>query len=132
MAVPRDFDTSLLTNNIEVYNIGDLQKYLDAKQSEVINSLPSAERIIEEEIELFQAWSEAQSNEVLAPIAEKLELCRQQFLEEYRRQYEQPGYDALDKFSRHLLHTLQSTFVKIVMNGDRSNEECSNEENKFL
>ena len=52
---------------------------------------------------------EAQKDDVFAPFAEKIELMRQQLLDETNTQFSEEEYQLLDKFSRSLIHRLKAS-----------------------
>lgn len=120
MAVPRDIDTSELPDVVKIYNIDDLQKYLDMQLKSVLESIPEAEKIIEAETSVFQAWTEMQSDSILEPYSEKFEIIRQQLLEEFKDQFSAQSYEKAEKLSRSLVHRMQSTFVRALI---RTNQE---------
>lgn len=116
MAVPRDFETEALQNPVKIYDIGMLREYLDKLAEAKAEYVPDAERIIGDEVKLWQAWSENSSNAILEPYAEKFEMIRQQLMNEYREQFSDRSYDKAEKLSRSLLHRLQSQIVRIIVN----------------
>jgi glutamyl-tRNA reductase len=121
MAVPRDIDTVGLPKNIKTYDIGGLQDYLDNQLEISLIDIPLAEKIIEDEVQLFRAWSYTQNNEILNPYAEKFELIRQQVIEENIDQFPKQTLEQVDKLTRHLVHRLQSTFVRALIKTKNGN-----------
>jgi glutamyl-tRNA reductase len=119
MAVPRDIDTDGLPQEIKVYNINNLKDYLDKERENLLVDIPEAERIIEDEVSLFQAWSETQGNDLINPYAEKFELIRQQLLEENREQFSDQSFDQVNRMSKHLVHRMQSIFMRILLNNQQ-------------
>ena len=115
MAIPRDIDTAGLPDYITKYDISSLRDYLATQSEGKVPAIVDAEKIIEEEVSLFQAWSDTQTNDILAPYAEKFELIRQQVLEESRNQFNPQSYEAADRMTRFMLHRLQSDFVRILL-----------------
>jgi glutamyl-tRNA reductase len=120
MAVPRDIDTKNLPESISSYDIGDLQQYLEEQNKIRMSAVPDAEKIIEDNVSIFQAWSDNQNNTLLEPYSEKFELVRQQLMEEYKQQFSPQTYDKVDKLSKSLIHRLQSTFIRAII---RTNQE---------
>lgn len=116
MAVPRDIEIENTIPGTRYYNINDLQNYLLNKKNQLLDSVPAVEKIIDDELSLFLAWSETQSNEILEPYAEKFELIRQQVLDENRKYFPTGDIQHVEKLTRHLLHRLQSTFVRVLVN----------------
>ena len=116
MAVPRDVDISQIADEINYWDLGRLQTYLARQTQSQLTDLPLAEKIIEDEVLLFQAWSEMQNNNILEPYAEKFEMVRQDLLKEYKEMMSDNAFTNLDKFSRSLIHRLQSTFTKAIIN----------------
>ncbi len=116
MAVPRDIDNSSLPAQIKYFDIGNLQDYLSEQNKAQLESIPIAEKYIEDEVQLFQAWSESQNDKILEPYAEKFELIRQDLLKEYQEQLSEKSFEKLDRFSRSLVHRMQSTFVRALLN----------------
>jgi glutamyl-tRNA reductase len=120
MAVPRDIDTRNLPESISSYDIGDLQQYLEEQNKIRMSAIPDAEKIIADNVLLFQAWSDNQNNTLLEPYSEKFELVRQQLMEEYKQQFSPQTYDKVDKLTQSLIHRLQSTFIRAIV---RTNQE---------
>ncbi|TAL67326.1 MAG: glutamyl-tRNA reductase [Bacteroidetes bacterium] len=116
MAVPRDVDMSQIADEINYWDLSRLQDYLARQVQEQLSDLPIAESIIEEEVQIFQAWTEMQNNSLLEPYAEKFELVRQDLLKEYKEQMSDNAFLNLDRFSRSLVHRLQSTFTRALIN----------------
>ena len=115
MAVPRDFQPVTLSDSIKIYDISDLKNYLNNENIMRLEDLPQVERIINDEISLFLAWTESQSSDILAPYSEKFESIRQQLLEEYKEQFSPDILNKMDKLTHNFLHHLQSTFVRIIV-----------------
>ncbi len=120
MAVPRDIESSNVPDNVKIYDIDDLKHYLEEQRKNQIEALPGAEKIVDDEVSVFQAWSEMRTNTILEPYSEKFELIRQQILEEYRQQFSEQAYEKADNLTRSLIHRLQSTFVRALL---RTNQE---------
>jgi glutamyl-tRNA reductase len=120
MAVPRDIDSSNLPVDVKVYDIDDLRYYLEKQKKNQLEALPDAEKIIADEVKIFQAWSEMRTNTILEPYSEKFEIIRQQIMEEYKQQFSESAYDKADKLTRSLIHRMQSTFVRALI---RTNQE---------
>ncbi|MFC2131864.1 glutamyl-tRNA reductase [Bacteroidota bacterium] len=120
MALPRDIDTRELPGDIKTYDIDDLQKYLDEQKKNQLHSVPDAEKIIEDEVSVFQAWSEMRTNSIIEPYSEKFEIIRQQIMEEYKQQFSEMAYERAEKLSKSLVHRMQSTFVQALI---RTNQE---------
>ena len=114
MAVPRDFNTEGLPDKIKTYDISDLNEYLERQNKEHLKDLPKAEKIIEDEVSVFSAWTEYTGNEVLEPYMEKFEKTRLQILDEFRTQFPEQYFELVDKMSKRMMHRLQSTFVNIL------------------
>lgn len=120
MAVPRDIDSHKLPNNLKCYDIDDLQQYLEEQNKIRMSAVPEAERIIEDAVSVFQAWSENMNNSLLEPYTEKFEIIRQQLMEEYKQQFSAQTFEKVDKLSKSLIHRMQSTFVRAIV---RTNQE---------
>jgi len=114
MAVPRDFNTSDLPDSIKTFDISDLKAYLDKQQKKQSEDLPKAISIIENEVNLFTAWSDYSGSDLLKPYAEKFEMTRQQLLEEYRTLFPDKSFEKAEKMSKQLLHRLQATFISVL------------------
>ncbi|MEJ2614166.1 MAG: hypothetical protein P8Z35_04350 [Ignavibacteriaceae bacterium] len=114
MAVPRDINTEGLTEDIEVINIEELKKYLEAEKDEIASDIPAAERIISNEIQIFKAWDESQMNESLSFFQEKIEAIRLQLLDEIRLQVSDNEISLLDKFSHSLTHRMKSLISQVI------------------
>jgi glutamyl-tRNA reductase len=122
MAVPRDFETAGLPETVKVFDIGMLKEYLDRITSAKSEYIPEAERIVEDEVKVWQAWTEYSSNTILEPYAEKFEMIRQQLMGEYRDQFSDNSFEKADKLSRSLMHRLQSQIVRILVNETKKTE----------
>ncbi|ROL61139.1 glutamyl-tRNA reductase [Bacteroidetes/Chlorobi group bacterium ChocPot_Mid] len=120
MAVPRDIENSYIPENLKLYDIDDLRLYLEEQKRNQLEALPEAEKIVEDEVKVFQAWSETRTNTILEPYSEKFELIRQQLIEEYRTQFSEKNIEKVDKLTRSLIHRMQSTFVRALL---RTNQE---------
>lgn len=115
MAIPRDVDTRDLLEEIEVYDLGRLNGYLERQNLEKINDFPKAEKIIEDEVRLFQSWAENTDNELLQPIAEKIELVRQNLINEYENQFNEQTRLKVDKITRQLIHRIQPVLMNALL-----------------
>ncbi len=122
MAVPRDFETAGLPDTIKVYDIGMLKEYLDRLAAAKAEYVPDAERIVDDEVKVWQAWTENSSNATLEPYAEKFEQIRQQLMNEYRAQFSDKSYDKAEKLTRSLMHRLQSQIVRILVNESKKQD----------
>lgn len=119
MAVPRDFNTEGLPEHIKTYDIGDLKDYLENQNKKHLKDLPKARKIIEDEVNVFSAWSEYKGNEMLKPYSEKFELTRLQVLDEFRTQIPEQYLELTDKLSKRMLHRLQSVFISALANKNK-------------
>jgi glutamyl-tRNA reductase len=117
MAVPRDIDTRGIGQDVKIFDIGNLRLYMDRQDKKRADCIPAAERIIEEEISVFRAWSESNGNEVLQPYAEKFEIARLGLLNEYRDKFPDAYHESLDQMTHSLVHRLQSVFMKSLVSG---------------
>ena len=115
MAIPRDIDTSLLPKEIVRYNIDKLKNFLDKQELKKFEAVKDAERIIEEEVQIFQAWSDTQIHDIFEPYSEKFEITRIQLLDEIRNQFSEQVYLKVDKLTKKLVHRLQSNFVNVLI-----------------
>jgi len=109
MAIPRDVDTEGISQDIKIFNLEGLKIYLEKQKENISSDLSIAEKIIEDEANIFEVWSEAQKDDVFAPFAEKMELMRQQLIDETNAQFSEDEFQLLDKFSRSLIHRLKAT-----------------------
>lgn len=109
MAFPRDVQTEGISQEINVFNLEGLKNYLEKQRIKTGFELSSAEKIIEDEANIFEVWNEAQKDDVFAPLAEKIELMRQQLLDETNSQFSEDEFQLLDKFSKSLVHRLKAT-----------------------
>ncbi len=114
MSIPRDIDTNGIAASIKVLNLEGLKKYLSKQKTKIESEISSAERIINAEANLFEVWSEAQQDDVFAPLAEKIEQVRQQLLDETSTQFSEADLNLLDKFSRSLVHRLKATVNQVL------------------
>ena len=109
MAIPRDVDTKGINEAIKIFNLEGLKIYLEKQRTRTELELSSAEKIIEDEANIFEVWTQAQKDDVFTPFAEKIELMRQQLLDETNTQFSEEKYQLLDKFSRSLIHRLKAS-----------------------
>ena len=114
MAVPRDINAEGLIKDIEVINIEDLKKYLEVEKSEITSDIPEAERIISNEIQIFNAWDESHMDESLSFFQEKIEVIRLQLLAEVRLRVSDDEVVLLDKFSHSLTHRMKSIITQAL------------------
>lgn len=115
MAIPRDFDTRNLPSDIEVYDLGRLNGYLEKQNLERMKDIPKAEKIIQDEVRLFHTWAENTDNELLQPYAEKFELVRQNLLNEYENQFNEQTKAKVEKITRQLIHRLQPILMNALL-----------------
>lgn len=115
MAIPRDIDTRNLPDDIEVYDLGRLNGYLERQNLERMKDFPKAEKIIEDEVKLFQTWANNSDNELLQPIAEKIELVRQNLINEYENQFSDQSKAKVDKITRQLIHRIQPILMNALL-----------------
>ena len=108
MAIPRDIDTEGIIEDIEIFNLEGLKFYLEKQKENISSDLSIAEKIIEDEANVFEVWSEAQKDDAFAPFAEKMELMRQQLIDETNAQFSEDEFQLIDKFSRSLIHRLKA------------------------
>ncbi len=120
MAVPRDFNTEGLPDTIKTYDIGDLNEYLARQSKQQEKELPLAERIIENEVKVFSAWSDYRGSDLLKPYAEKFEMTRLQLLEEYRTQFPEQTFRQVDRLTRQMLHRLQASFINALKKNNQN------------
>jgi glutamyl-tRNA reductase len=114
IAVPRDIETNGIPNEIHVFDLEGLKTYLKNQEKEIALDLPIAIKIINDEIKLFEAWSQSQSDETIAYYDEKLESLRLQFMNETKEELSEEEYQMLDKLSRSLLHRIKSTIHQVI------------------
>ncbi|MCX7735550.1 MAG: glutamyl-tRNA reductase [Candidatus Kapabacteria bacterium] len=115
MAIPRDIETRNLPEEIEVYDLGRLNGYLERQNLERMKDFPKAEKIIEDEVRLFQTWADNSDNELLQPIAEKIELVRQNLINEYENQFSDQSKAKVDKITRQLIHRIQPILINALL-----------------
>ncbi len=120
MAVPRNIEIEKKPDYAEIIDISALKRYLEKQSEFQKEEIPKANEIIENEINVFQAWSEMRTNKLLEPYTEKFEIARQQLMEEYKSEFTPHTFEKADKMSRSLVHRLQSTFVRALL---RTNQE---------
>lgn len=114
MAVPRDIDVRGINHEIAYYDLEGLSHHLEKEKKEIILDIPEAERIIDNESGLFEAWSEAQNYSNYNLLDEKIEYTRLQLLNELRVRLSEEDITLLDKFSRSLVHRLKSTITQVL------------------
>lgn len=115
MAIPRDVDVKNLPKVVSYWDIEHLKQFLSLQVNEKQAELPNAEKIIEDEISIFQEWSENLDNKILEPYSEKFELVRQQLIEEFKEQLSDDELIKAEKLTKKLMHRLQSTFINILL-----------------
>lgn len=114
MAVPRDFNTSGLPEHIKTFDIGDLKEYLSKQSEKKAKDFPKAEKIIEDEVKVFSAWTEFSGSELLEPFAEKFEITRLQIMDEFASRFAAKDMELVDKLTKRMLHRLQATFINAL------------------
>jgi glutamyl-tRNA reductase len=115
MAVPRDINTDGINKEIEIIDLEGLKKYLEVQKSEIENDIPLANKIISDEVNIFEVWNESQKDDYMGVFAEKVESIRLQLLDETKLQVSEEELLLLDKFSRSLLHRMKSTITQTVL-----------------
>ncbi len=120
MAVPRDIEISNLNKYIQYYDIDDLKQHLEEQNRIRQKAVPKAEQFIEDEVQIFQEWSENQENFILEPYLEKFEIQRQEVLDEYKKFFSDENFKKVDKLTKSLVHRLQATFTRALI---KTNEE---------
>jgi len=118
MAIPRDIDTQYINQNIETINLEGLKKYLEEQQKGIATDLPSAEKIIYNEANIFEVWNESQKDNNMLLLEEKIETIRLQLLDEAKIQTSEEVINFLDKFSRSLIHRIRSTITQEIKERD--------------
>jgi glutamyl-tRNA reductase len=114
IAVPRDVETTGIPKEIKVYDLDELKNYLKNKQKEISLDLPIADKAINDEVKLFEAWSESQSDEEMAYYDEKIESLRIQYLNEIKEQLSDEDFQTFERFSKSLLHRIKSTIHQVA------------------
>ncbi len=118
MAIPRDIDSNGISEDIEFYDLEGLKTFLDNQKEEIVSELPIAEKIISDEVKIFEVWSEYQNDNTMAYFNEKVESIRLQLLDEAKLQNSEEEIKNLDKFSRSLVHRLKSTINQVLKTND--------------
>ncbi len=118
MAIPRDIDSNGISEDIEFYDLEGLKTFLDNQKEEIVSELPIAEKIISDEVKIFEVWSEYQNDNTIAYFNEKVESIRLQLLDEAKLQNSEEEIKNLDKFSRSLVHRLKSTINQVLKTND--------------
>jgi glutamyl-tRNA reductase len=108
MAIPRDVDTRGINEKINIFNLEKLKIYLEKQRIKTALDLSLADRIIENEANIFEVWSDARKEDVFGPFAEKIEIMRQQLIDETNAQFSEDELQSLDKFSNSLIHRLKA------------------------
>ena len=118
MAVPRDINPKGLLPEIELIDLEKLKTYLSKQKADSFKDEPLAEKLISDELKLFEAWNDSQKDEYLGLFAERSESIRLRLMDEMKLQVSEEELQLLDKFSRSLLHRMKSTINQtILLNG---------------
>ena len=118
MAVPRDINPKGLLPEIELIDLEKLKTYLSKQKADSFKDEPLAEKLISDELKLFEAWNDSQKDEYLGLFAERSESIRIRLMDEMKLQVSEEELQLLDKFSRSLLHRMKSTINQtILLNG---------------
>ena len=115
MAVPRDVNVEGINEDIEIIDLEGLKKYLSEQKSEIEIDIPIAQKIISDEVNIFEVWNESQKDDYMGVFAEKVESIRLQLLDETKLQVSEEELLLLDKFSRSLLHRMKSTITQTML-----------------
>ncbi len=121
MAVPRDIDSRGIRTGIEIIDMEGLKKYLDDEEEEIALDMPEAEKIISDEVEIFGAWNEAQKDETISFLEEKIETIRLQLLNEQKLRITEEEFDQLDKFSHSLIHRMKTVITQSLKMNQENN-----------
>jgi glutamyl-tRNA reductase len=115
MAIPHDIEFNLLNKSTEYIDLERLRNFLVEQQNEIASDLSKAEKIIADAANVFEVWSDSQKDGHLSYVAEKAEMIRLQLLDETRSRITESEFKLLDKFSRSLIHRVNSTFNQPVV-----------------
>jgi glutamyl-tRNA reductase len=114
IAVPRDVETIGIPNEILVYDLEKLKNYLQFQEKQIESDLPIVNKIINDEVNLFEAWSDSYNDESIAFYDEKIESLRLKFLNEIKDEFSDEEFKTFDKFSKSLLHRIKSTVHQVI------------------
>jgi len=114
MAVPRDINPNGMNKEIEIIDLEGLKKYLDLQKSDLENDIPLANKIISDEVSVFEVWNESQNDDYSGVLAEKTESMRMQLLDETKLQVSEDELQLLDKFSRSLVHRMKTIITQAI------------------
>ena len=115
MAVPRDVNVEGINEAIEIIDLEGLKKYLSEQKSEIEIDVPFAQKIISDEVNIFEVWNESQQDDHMGVFAEKVEAIRLQLLDETKLHVSEEELLLIDKFSSSLLHRMKSTITQTVL-----------------
>jgi glutamyl-tRNA reductase len=121
MAVPRDIDSRGIREGIEVIDMEGLNKYLEDEEEEIALDIPEAERIINSEVQIFGAWNEAQKDDTISLLDEKIEAIRLQLLNEQKLRSTEEELGQLDKFSHCLIHRMKTVITQTFKMNQENN-----------
>ncbi len=121
-AIPRNFEEADLPESVKIYNLGDLKDILKKFDEIRAAEIEKAEKILEDELKVFEAWSEMKNDKILEPYLETFERLRQQVLNEYAEQFSPEDLKKVDKLTRTLLHRTKSTFTKALIKATNGGE----------
>ena len=57
MAIPRDVEAKGISEDIKIFNLEGLKIYLEKQRTKTDLELSSAEKIIEDEANIFEVWT---------------------------------------------------------------------------
>ena len=123
MAVPRDVEQNDIINGVELIDLESLKKYLELQKIEISLDLPVAEKIISDEADIYEAWSESQYDERILLLNEKMETIRLQLLNETGLQISENELELLDKYSRSLTHRIKSILIQSLKMKDNKQRD---------
>ena len=123
MAVPRDIESNGIINKIELIDLEGLKNYLEKQKKEIFADLPEAEKIISNEAEIFEAWSESQNDERMVLLNEQMETIRVQLLNETSIRISEEEFELLEKYSRSLVHRIKSLLIQSLTMQDNKQRD---------
>ena len=98
-----------------------LNKYLEDEEEEIALDIPEAERIINSEVQIFGAWNEAQKDDTISLLDEKIEAIRLQLLNEQKLRSTEEELGQLDKFSHCLIHRMKTVITQTFKMNQENN-----------
>jgi glutamyl-tRNA reductase len=126
LAIPRDVDPRIgRREDVLIFDMEDVQRFLDHSEEARSEEIPRAEAIIEEQVHAYSLWrTRERQQEKILQVHRELNRMRQRELERFKEGFHLSEYRALDAFSQALVRN----FMRLLPEALGIEEKQSNPE----